>query len=213
MTENNTQKEKKVYEKYFGALAATEYLIKEKNGFRIDDKYIDNAVTILGGINQGDAVSDLLSNQEYVKSNPGAVPGAVKFFSEQAQYSLQQEKIGNLYSFFEKSIDKSVPSETKKKIEYLFNSLKDKPLGEVLKEVEEAKGTMNDLKEEENFESNKDYKKAKANFEKYAPFYFAYQSMQSTKVEFERYRAISKANNRGLEKIVETVKLPEPGKK
>jgi len=213
MAGNNTQEEKKVYEKYFGALAASEYLIKEKNGFRLEDKHTENAKAILSGIYHGDTLVEYLGSNESLSTNPQAVAGAVKFFSEQTEFALQQEKTGNLYSFFQNSLGKKVSSEIKEKIQYLFNLSKDKVFGEILKEYSEAIKTINELKDKKDFEKDKDYKEAKSVFEKYSPLIETYDAMRSTKMEYERFKAISNANNRGLEKIVQDVKLPEPGKK
>ncbi len=203
---------KKVYEKFFAAQAAAEYVKGNKNDPRIEENHREMASTILKGIYHGDTLVEYLNSPEVIESTPQAIAKAINFFSEQTEYALQKEKIGNLYSFFEKSIDKNVSPEIRKKIKFLYHALKDKPLGEVLKEFGEAMKTIEESKNKEGQEKSEKYKKAKMVIEKYYPFRMAYQSMHSTKLEWERYKVISGVNNKSLENIVKSIRIPEPKK-
>ena len=207
-TETEERTEKPAYAKFFAASAAAEYL--NKDGNLMDEKFRGMATTILEGMYGSETLAIYLRHPNTTASTPQAVANAINIFSNEAEAALLQEKIGNLYGFFQRSIGKRTSEEAKKKIEFLYNQLKDKTLGEVTKEYIEANGN---LKKFGNNKESEDYKKAKKIVDKYSPFVETYQNMHSTKLEFERYKAISNHNYKGLESLVQDVKLPTPEKK
>ncbi len=208
---NYNQKPKSNYEKYFLAEAAMRDCFVNIGGkLSLSEEKKSLAITLLGGVHSGEALYDLFINPEMAKSSPYALEQAIKIFSKESQLAMYEEKIEKLYKFYGDETKKLSP-EIRKKINFVYDSFKDKKYGEIYTEFVKASEIIDSAEKGEAYKKE-EIENAKKTYEKYETFMQVSQELHDLKLETLKYKTISKRKKTNLENIVKTIEIPTPKK-